>query len=137
MKPVIKIALLTIVLATLSFADEYAVIANHKMRDLSTAEIKAVFLKKITVIENMEAVPINLAAKDTIREKFENKIIGMDFERLKTYWSNQHYLGKRPPIRMQSEDSVKAFVKNVEGAIGYINANNLDNDVKVLYRWSE
>jgi len=38
---------------------------------------------------------------------------------------------------MQSEESVKAFVKNVEGAIGYINANNLDSGVKVLYRWSE
>jgi ABC-type phosphate transport system substrate-binding protein len=121
----------------MSQADEYAVIANQKMKDLSTTQIKAIFLKKITVIEDINAVPVNLGARDPIREKFETKIVGMNFERLKSYWAKEHYLGKRPPVGMQSEESVKAFVKNVEGAIGYINAKNLDNSVKVLYRWSE
>lgn len=137
MKTVIRITLLTIVLSILSFADEYVVISNSNMKDLSTAQIKAIFLKKITVIENINAVPVNLGALDPVREKFENKIVEMNFERLKSYWAAQHYLGKRPPVGMQSEESVKAFVKNVEGAIGYINANNLDSGVKVLYRWSE
>ncbi len=137
MKTAIIIFLSTIMLSTILLADEYAVIANHKMKDLSTTQIKAIFLKKITVIENINAVPVNLGARDPIREKFENKIIEMNFERLKSYWTKEHYLGKRPPVGMQSEESVKAFVKNVEGAIGYINANNLDSGVKVLYRWSE
>jgi ABC-type phosphate transport system substrate-binding protein len=137
MKTVIIIFLSTIMLSTISLAEEYAVIANKKIKDLSTAQIKAIFLKKITVIENINAVPVNLGARDHIREKFENEVVGMNFERLKSYWAKQHYLGKRPPVGMQSEESVKAFVKNVEGAIGYINANNLDNDIKVLYRWSE
>lgn len=137
MKTVIRITLLTIVLSILSLADEYVVISNSKMKDLSTAQIKAIFLKKITIIENINAVPVNLGAMDPIREKFENKIVEMDFERLKSYWTKEHYLGKRPPVTMQSEESVKAFVKKVEGAIGYINAKNLDNSVKVLYRWSE
>ena len=137
MKTTIIIFLSTIILSTISFAGEYAVIANQKMKDLSTAQIKAIFLKKITVIENINAVPVNLGARDPIREKFENKIVEMNFERLKSYWTKQHYIGKRPPVSMQSEESVKTFIKNVEGAIGYINANNLDNSVKVLYRWSE
>lgn len=137
MKTVVIIFLSLAMLSAISFASEYAVIANHKMKDLSTSQIRAIFLKKITVIENINAVPVNLGARDPIREKFENKIVGMGFERLKTYWSKQHYLGKRPPVGMQSEESVKAFVKNVDGAIGYIDAGNLDNDVKVLYRWSE
>lgn len=137
MKTVIIIFLSTIMLSTLSFADEYVVISNSKMKDLSTTQIKAVFLKKIAVIDNLDAVPVNLGAMDPIREKFENKIVEMDFERLKSYWTKEHYLGKRPPVTMQSEESVKAFVKKVEGAIGYINAKNLDNSVKVLYRWSE
>jgi len=74
MKTVIRITLLTIVLSILSFADEYVVISNSKMKDLSTAQIKAIFLKKITVIENISTVPVNLGARDPIREKFENKI---------------------------------------------------------------
>lgn len=137
MKTAIIIFLSTVVLYAISFGDEYVVISNSKMKDLSTAQIKAIFLKKITVIDNINAVPVNLGAMDLTREKFENKIVEMNFERLKSYWTKEHYIGKRPPVSMQSEESVKAFVKNVEGAIGYINANNLDNSVKVLYRWSE
>ncbi|MDQ1244699.1 MAG: hypothetical protein QG565_1039 [Campylobacterota bacterium] len=137
MKTVIIIFLSTIMFSVLSFADEYVVISNSKMKDLSATQIKAIFLKKIAVIDNLDAVPVNLGAMDPIREKFENKIVEMNLERLKSYWIKEHYLGKRPPVTMQSEESVKAFVKKVEGAIGYINAKNLDNSVKVLYRWSE
>ncbi|WP_299941097.1 hypothetical protein [Sulfurimonas sp.] len=137
MKTVIKISLVILFFSTLLFADNYVVISGSKMKDLSHSQIKAIFLKKITVIDNINIVPINLEARDSTREKFENKVLEMDFERLKSYWMNQHYLGKRPPISMQSSDSVKAFVKNVEGAVGYINASNLDESVKVLYKWSE
>ncbi|MCK9472495.1 MAG: hypothetical protein PHX65_02485 [Sulfurimonas sp.] len=137
MKTVSIIFLSTIMLSTLSFGEEYVVISNSKMKDLSTAQIKAVFLKKIALIDNLNAVPVNLSALDSIREKFENRLVEMDFERLKSYWTKEHYLGKRPPITMQSQESVIAFVKKVEGAIGYINAKNLDDSVKVLYRWSE
>jgi hypothetical protein len=38
---------------------------------------------------------------------------------------------------MKSEESIKAFVKKVDGAIGYINANSVDDGVKVLYKWSD
>ena len=38
---------------------------------------------------------------------------------------------------MRSQESVKTFVKKVDGAIGYIDAKLIDDSVKVLYRWSE
>lgn len=137
MKTIITITLSVVILSLTAFADEYVVISNSKMKDLSAAEIKAVFLKKITVIDGLNVVPVSLGARDPLREKFEKKILEMSFERLKSYWSKQHYLGKRPPVSMQSADSVKAFVKNVEGSVGYINADSLDESVKVIYRWSE
>lgn len=137
MKTAIRNLLLLIILNSLSFADEYAIISNKNMKELSEAQIKAIFLKKITVIDDISVVPVNLGAMDSIRLKFENKILDMSFERLKSYWTKEHYLGKRPPLSMQSAQSVKAFVKNVEGAIGYVNAEIIDNDVKVLYKWSE
>ncbi|MBW6488099.1 hypothetical protein [Sulfurimonas sp.] len=73
MKTVIIIFLSTIMFSTQSLADEYAVIANQKMKDLSRAQIKAIFLKKITVIEDINAVPVNLGARDPIREKLKIK----------------------------------------------------------------
>lgn len=137
MKTVIRSALLLLILNSLSFANEYAIISNIKMKELSEAQIKAIYLKKITIVDDISVVPVNLGAMDSLRLKFENKILDMSFERLKSYWTKEHYLGKRPPLSMQSAQSVKAFVKNVEGAVGYINAEIIDDDVKVLYRWSE
>ena len=137
MKTIIRIILFISLLSVISFADEYVVISNNKMKDLSTTQIKAIFLRKITVIDNINIVPVNLGAKDPLRIKFEKKIIKMRFSRLKSYWTKHHYLGHRPPISMKSEASVKAFVQKVEGAVGYINVKNVDESVKVIYRWSE
>jgi len=121
---------------TILLADTYVVIANKKMRDLSTAQIKAIFLKKLTIVDSVNLVPVNLKARTPLRSEFEKKLLKMSFSRLKSYWSAQHYLGHRAPVTMQSQESVKTFVQKVEGAIGYINESNLDGDIKVLYRWS-
>lgn len=137
MKTAIIFFLTMILFSAVLSASEYAVISNIKMKDLSSHQIQAIFLKKITVIDSVTVVPVNLEARDPLREKFESKVLDMNFERLKSYWAKQHYLGKRPPISMLSSESVKAFVKKVDGGIGYIDAAHLDDGVKVLYRWSE
>lgn len=137
MKKVIVASAMLLCLPILCFAGEYVVIANKNMKALSESEIKAIFLKKMTLVDNITAVPVNLEAGDSLRTKFEEKLLDMSFERLKSYWTKEHYLGHRPPVNMKSEESVKAFVKKVDGAIGYINMNNIDESVKVLYKWSD
>ncbi len=126
-----------LILLCVSFGDEYVVISNQNMKELSTNQIKAIFLKKALLIDDVQAVPINLEAMDSIRLKFEQDILNMNFSRLKSYWTTQHYLGHRPPLTMKSQESVKSFVKKVDGAIGYINAQNIDESVKVIYRWRD
>ena len=137
MQRVMRLALAILLLTTITSADTYVVIANKNMKDLSTAQIKATFLKRVTIIDNINIVPLNLGVRDPLRSRFERKVLKMRFSRLRSYWTKQHYLGHRPPISMQSEESIKTFVRKVEGAIGYINEANLDKSVKVLYRWSD
>lgn len=137
MKKIVKIFTITLLLSTLSLADEYVVISNKDMKDLSDSEIKAIFLKKLIFANDTKLVPINLQARDPLRLKFEKKVLHMSFQRLKSYWTKQHYLGHRPPVSMKSQESIKAFVKKVKGSIGYIKANRVDDSVKVMYRWSD
>jgi ABC-type phosphate transport system substrate-binding protein len=137
MKKIVKIFIVALFLSTISLADEYVVISNKNMKDLSESEIKAIFLKKLTFANDTKVVPINLKARDPLRLKFEKKVLHMSFQRLKSYWTKQHYLGHRPPVSMKSQESIKAFVKKVKGSIGYIKANRVDNSVKVMYRWSD
>lgn len=137
MKKITIASALLLFLPLLSFANEYVVISNKNMKALSESEIKAIFLKKLTLKDDVTLVPLNLEAGDPLRLAFEGKLLNMDFEKLKSYWTKEHYLGHRPPINMKSEESVKAFVKKVDGAIGYININSVDESVKVLYKWSD
>ena len=118
-------------------AEHYAVIAHKNMSALTPSQIRAIFLKKLTIIDNIPVVPVNLGVNHPLRAQFEKEILKMGFSRLKAYWSKQHYLGQRPPLNMKSQKSVKAFVKKVEGAITYVDAAHLDDNVTVLYRWSK
>ncbi|WP_415251800.1 hypothetical protein [Sulfurimonas sp.] len=107
------------------------------MKNLSKEQIKAIFLRKTTIVDNKKIIPINLAPRNEIRLKFESHVLNMSFNRLKAFWTKQHYLGHRPPLTMKSQDSIKAFIKKVDGSIGYIESSALDKDLKVIYRWEE
>lgn len=137
MKTFIRLLLVIVFISSLSMADEYAVIANKNMKNLSNSQIKAIFLKKLTLINNIKIVPVNLGVRDSMRLKFEKEILHMGFSRLKAYWTKQHYLGHRPPVSMKSQSGVKSLINKVDGAIGYINIKNIDDSVHVIYKWSE
>ncbi len=137
MNIVFKILFFVLILNTTIFGIEYAVISNKNMKKLSKSQIKAIFLKKISIIDDIKVLPINLSTREELRRAFESHILNMSFMRLSSYWAKQHYLGQRPPLSIQSQQSVKAFVKKVDGAIGYINANEIDNELKILYRWED
>lgn len=86
-------------------------------------------------IGDQKVIPVNLVGQDNSRITFENQILKMDRESLNTYWVKQHYQGVSPPITQPSSESVKLFVQNVEGAIGYIPTSMVDSAVKVIYEF--
>jgi len=137
MRKVSKFFLLVTLTQTLSSANEYVVIANKNMKNLSPTQIRAIYLKKLSYVNNLKLLPINLNPQSSIREAFKKNILQMSLRKLNKYWIKQHYLGHRPPLSMKSQKSVKAFVKKIDGAIGYIESINVDKDVKILYKWSD
>ncbi|MFT5662584.1 MAG: ABC-type phosphate transport system substrate-binding protein [Sulfurimonas sp.] len=137
MKLALKSIICSIFFSTILSASEYFVVSNTHMKNLSKEQIKAIFLRKTTIVDNKKIIPINLAPRNEIRLKFESHVLNMSFNRLKAFWTKQHYLGHRPPLTMKSQDSIKAFIKKVDGSIGYIESSALDKDLKVIYRWEE
>ena len=137
MKKVIQLLTLSSFIFLQTSANEYVIISNTSLKHLSKQQIKAIYLKKTTLIDDITLVPINLGYDNILREKFNKEILHMSTEELKEYWTQQHLLGTRPPISMKSQESIKAFIKNVDGAIGYINRNNIDKNVSILYSWND
>ena len=134
----IKIVFLLLFLLQVSLnAKEYAIVSSYPFTKLSLNKIKALFLKKSNYIGEIKIVPLNLSLGDKARKSFEKNVLSMNFSQLKSYWTKQHYLGVRPPISMKSQKSMKAFIKNVQGAIGYIEVKELDNEINVIYKWQD
>ncbi len=137
--PLISIKLIIILLLSTLYlhADEYVVVSNRHIKTLSLAEIKAIYLKKLSYTEDTKFLPINLSLRDKIRKSFEKNVLQMNLIRLNAYWTKQHYLGHRPPLTMKSQEAVKKLIKKVDGAIGYINIDSLDDDLLIIYQWSD
>ncbi len=119
------------------FGGDYSVIISKKVpfSTVGSQEIRDVFLQRRHTIKDQKIIPINLVGQDEVRSAFESAVLGMDRNRLNAYWVKQHFAGVNPPVTQPSFESIKAFVQNVEGSIGYIPSKMVDNNVKVIYEF--
>ena len=118
-------------------ASEYAVITSSKstISELSSKQVKDIFMMKLHYIDDVKVIPINASASAAIRQEFEKNVLRTDRQRLNNYWIKQHFQGISPPVTQPSLQSVKMFIKNVSGTIGYIPMDMVDPDVRVLYEF--
>jgi ABC-type phosphate transport system substrate-binding protein len=130
---IISLTLLTISL----HAGEYAVVVNKKntIGEISKKQLKNIFLKRQFFIGNQKVIAINVSANMPLRIYFEKNILGMSRERLNSFWTSQHFHGVSPPSTQSSTNSVKIFVKNVDGAMGYLPKSLVDDSLKVVYEF--
>jgi ABC-type phosphate transport system substrate-binding protein len=136
MNKLFKIILL-ISISTYLYAGQYAVVVNqkNKLDKISHKHIKDIFLKKRHFIDDQKMIALNVSASMPIRMAFEKKVLKMDRERLNIFWTKQHFQGISPPLTQSSIKSAKAFIKNVDGAIGYLPKKEIDETLKVLYEF--
>jgi len=134
---VLIIILTTIMFTTSLFSAKYAVVISSKsnLEKLSTRQIRDIYLMKRNFVGNQKVLPLNVLASLPLREVFENNVIRMNREKLNDYWIKKHFQGISPPITQSSAKSIKLFIDNVDGAIGYVPLNIIDSSLKVLYEF--
>ena len=132
-----KSLLYILLIPLLSYAQEFVVVMqkNSALGNLSQAKVKMIFLKKQKMSQDILLVPINLPPSSSIRKSFEKQVLGMSRNRLKSFWTKEHYLGHRPPLTMKSSRSTLSFVEKIDGVIGYIPAKEVNANLKILYKW--
>lgn len=129
--------LYTLLIPFLSYGEEFVVVMqkNTALSNLSQAKVKMIFLKRQKMSQDRLLIPINLSPSSSIRKSFEKQVLGMSRNRLKSFWTNEHYLGHRPPLTMKSSRSTISFVEKIDGAIAYIPFREVNNNLKILYTW--
>ncbi len=135
----IKISTLVIglVVSCLSLA-EVAVVANKaNSATINDSDISRLFLGKLKQYANGTKVePINQKMGSVIRNEFESKVLKKSASQIKAYWSKRVFSGKgKPPKEVTSDQEVLAIVSANAGAIGYVDAANVNDSVKVVKKF--
>lgn len=122
---------------SVSMASEYSVIVSKKisLSAVTSQQVRDIYLQKRHTIGDHTIIPVNLVGQNELRSAFESSVLGMDRNRLNAYWIKQHFQGNTPPLTQPSVESVKLFVQNVDGAMGYIPSSMVDSGVKVVYEF--
>jgi len=76
--------------------------------------------------------PVNLSAQHPLRIQFSQATLGSTPQTQIDYWNGQYFNGILPPHSVNSEEAVLRYVAQTKGAVGYINACNLDKRVEAV-----
>ncbi len=82
--------------------------------------------------DGSRVVPVNLPPDHIARQAFSRAVLHRERRELVAYWNEQHFKGVNPPVVLESEDAVKAFVRQVDGAVGYVRRDQIEPDFTVL-----
>ncbi len=115
---------------------ELAVIAHPSNPEaaLTKKQVKLIFLgKKKSFPGGGEAKPVDQNEDSPAYAEFYQKVVGKTGAKLKSYWSKMVFTGKASPPQMVGDDGdVKTWVSKHKDALGYIDAGQVDESVKVL-----
>ena len=132
--------LLTIILLVqmpVSLGADYAVVVaqNSSITMMELDKIRDVFLKRRSFEGGIKLIPVNPLGSDPVRLQFEMSVLGMERDEIDRFWTTSHFQGVSPPTTQASLTSIKRFVERVEGAIGYMPINMVDDQVRVLHEF--
>ncbi len=112
-----------------------AVIVNpDNTNTLDQKAIAKLFLgKKKSFPDGSKATPIDQKTGSASKGVFVKAVLKKSNKQFKAYWAKQVFTGKgTPPKELGSDTAVKEYVANNVGAIGYIDAVQVDDSVKVV-----
>lgn len=107
---------------------------GNPLGTLATTDIKRLFLKHTAEFpDGNRAMVSTLPAHLPLTQAFYRNILRMTESQLKTYWARYIFSGqKSPPPELTDQLSMRLWVSQTEGSVGFIDVDLVDDSVKVL-----
>jgi hypothetical protein len=111
------------------------IVHPQRLTTLSRDDVASIYLKQRRFWPDGEPmIPLNLEPGSAARESFSRRMLGGDSSQLTAYWNQQYFQGVLPPVTLSSSAAVKRYVAAERNAIGYIEAGDADDSVRVVLR---
>ncbi len=137
MNTMLKIPLLLALMFSPLSQAELVVIAHPSagVDRLDQGAVKQLFLGKMRKLAGQKVKLLDQVSGSADREQFYTQVTGKSSAQLKSYWSRLIFTGKgKPPEVVGGGAAVKSRVATSAGAVGYVDATQVDDSVKVLFR---
>ena len=101
---------------------------------LAPGQVADIFLGKTNRFpDGTQAVPIDQGEESAVRERFYAQYTGKSPAQVKAHWAKIIFTGRgQPPRQANTSAEVKKLLADNPYAIGYIDASQVDNSVRVL-----
>ncbi len=138
MKKLIKLLPLSVALFVFNAWAELAVIVAPSVNidSINAGQLERLYLNRADRFPNgVPLQPLDQRSDSEQRKAFATSILGMSETELSRYWSRRMFSGKgHPPRTVENDNAVIERVIADPGSIGYIDADSVDDRVKVLLR---
>lgn len=121
-------------------ANTVAVVVNPENQSLlNRSEIRKIFLGKEKAFSNGKTVSAyDLPEGNDNRALFVDKVLNKNESRLNAYWARMLFSSRaKPPKTVASAERIKEIISENINAIAYMNKDDVDDSVKVVYTFSE
>ena len=133
MKKLMTIFFLSAGISFNAFADIAVIVNPANNSTISQDDVKNIYLGKMKSFSDGSSIePVNLEDGAT-KDAFDDKALNKSASQLKAYWSKLIFTGKaKPPATANNENEMIKAVSSNANAIGYIDAANVNDSVKVV-----
>jgi ABC-type phosphate transport system substrate-binding protein len=106
---------------------------SNDLASINTRILRNIYLGKQTIWPNNKTIVVAVLKEGKIHDKFLKTIVQQNSTQFSLYWKNLTFTGTGiAPKVFDTEEEVKAFVKDNPGAIGYVPLSAIDDSVKKL-----
>jgi ABC-type phosphate transport system substrate-binding protein len=116
------------------FADIAVIVHPSNSNAMDASAISRLFLGKSKKFpDGSVAIPLNQIEASSATGQFNSKALKKSSSQLKAYWSKLVFTGKgSPPKSVDNDGAVIELVASNPNIIGYVDANVITDNVKVL-----
>jgi ABC-type phosphate transport system substrate-binding protein len=109
------------------------VIGHDSLGSINPTVLKRIYTGRAVQVADAAVTPVNLKAGDRTRSFFFRAVLQRSDDEYIAYWIVRRAIGKgAPPLEVDTARDMIDYVRSTPGAIGYIDATQLEPGVQVL-----
>ncbi len=134
MRNILKILILCLPLSAM--AEVAVIVHSDNVNAIDEVEIRKIFMGKVKSMPNGEKPKVfALPDNDPVSEEFRDKVLKKSLSRMNSYWARMLFSSKgKPPKVLEDADAIKQEVASNPAAIAYIDSDDVDASVRVIFK---